>query len=64
MVNKGRLSTARTIIQYAPWLVDQVIGGQLSLEKAAVTAQEKRAEAHSAEAQMAELRHASPEIAG
>jgi hypothetical protein len=38
MVHKGRLSTARAVIQHAPWLVEQVIGGQLSLEKAAVTA--------------------------
>jgi ParB-like nuclease domain len=63
MVHKGRLSTARAVIQHAPWLVEQVIGGQLSLEKAAVTAQEKRAEARSVEAQMAELRRVSPEIA-
>jgi hypothetical protein len=63
MVHAGRLSTARSVIEYAPWLVDQVIGGKLSLEKAAVTAQEKRAEANSAEAKMAELRRVSPEIA-
>ena len=63
MVHAGRLSTARAVIQYAPWLVDQVIGGKLSLEKAAVTAQEKRAEANSVEAKMAELRRVSPEIA-
>jgi len=63
MVNPGRLSTARTVIQYAPWLVDQVIAGGLSLEKAVVTAQEKRAERQSVEAQMVELREASPEIA-
>ena len=27
LVNKGRLSTARSVIEHAPWLVDRVIAG-------------------------------------
>ncbi|MFE5298127.1 ParB N-terminal domain-containing protein [Streptomyces sp. NPDC056632] len=57
------MGRARTVLQHAPDLVDPVISGAMGLTEAYQTAQENKARANSAEAQLARLRAEDPLLA-
>lgn len=57
------MGRASTVLQHAPDLVDPVINGAMGLNEAYAKAQENKAKANSAEAQLAKLREEDPELA-
>ncbi|WP_435059126.1 ParB N-terminal domain-containing protein [Streptomyces sp. bgisy060] len=59
----GRVGQARTVLRHAPDLVDRVISGAVSLDDAYKTARETKAQADSAESQLARLRAEDPQLA-
>jgi len=62
-VSKQRVSHARTVLEYAPDLVDAVVSGARSLDEAYKIAQQRKQAAESTEAQMTKLRSAVPDLA-
>ncbi|MFD8897097.1 ParB N-terminal domain-containing protein [Streptomyces ardesiacus] len=62
-VSLGRIGQANTVLRYAPQLVDSVIAGAVGIDEAYQTAREKKAQADSAEAQLAKLRAEDPALA-
>ena len=63
-LSKQRISEARTVLQYAPDLADNVLSGSASLDVAYKTARERKNAASSEETQLAKLREQYPELAG
>ncbi|MFD4316427.1 ParB/RepB/Spo0J family partition protein [Streptomyces sp. NPDC058548] len=59
----GRIGQARTVLRHAPDLVDGVISGAVSLDDAYKAAREAKAQADSAESQLARLRVEDPQLA-
>ncbi|WP_246260430.1 hypothetical protein [Streptomyces typhae] len=57
------MGKANMVLQHAPDLVDPVISGATGLNEAYTVAQENKAKANSAEAQLAHLREEAPELA-
>ncbi len=62
-VSLGRIGQANTVLRYTPQLVDSVIAGTVGIDEAYQTAREKKAQADSAEAQLARLRDEDPALA-
>lgn len=62
-VSLGRIGQANTVLRYTPQLVDSVIAGAVGIDEAYQTAREKKAQADSAEAQLAKLRAEDPALA-
>ncbi|MGW2546812.1 ParB/RepB/Spo0J family partition protein [Kitasatospora sp. NPDC001574] len=62
-VSLGRLGQARTVLLHAPDLVDPVISGATGLDEAYKVARERKANADSAESQLARLRAEDAELA-
>ncbi|MCG6496988.1 MULTISPECIES: ParB N-terminal domain-containing protein [Kitasatospora] len=62
-VSLGRIGQAMTVARHAPDLMDQVISGAVGLDEAYKTAREAKAQADSAENQLARLRAEDPELA-
>ncbi|GAA2092123.1 ParB N-terminal domain-containing protein [Kitasatospora saccharophila] len=62
-VSVGRVGQANTVLRHAPDLVDAVISGATGLDAAYKTAREAKAQADSAESQLARLRAEDPELA-
>ncbi|WP_420036041.1 ParB N-terminal domain-containing protein [Streptomyces sp. cg28] len=62
-VSLGRIGQANVVLRYAPDLVESVIGGAVSIDDAYQTAREKKAQADSAESQLARLREEDPDLA-
>ncbi|MCZ0974383.1 plasmid replication/partition related protein [Streptomyces noursei] len=62
-VSLGTVGKANIVLQHAPDLVDPVISGATGLNEAYNVAQENKAKANSAEAQLARLRNEDPELA-
>lgn len=63
MVSTSKLAHARTVLQFAPDLVDGVLAGRDSLDAAYRIAVERKQAADSVEAKMARLRKAAPDLA-
>ncbi|MFD7013926.1 hypothetical protein [Streptomyces sp. NPDC059928] len=57
------MGRASTVLQHAPDLVDPVISGDMGLNEAYEVAKENKAQADSAEAQLARLREEDPQLA-
>ncbi|WP_370666688.1 ParB N-terminal domain-containing protein [Streptomyces sp. IBSBF 2507] len=62
-VSLGRIGQANIVLRYTPDLVDSVIAGAVGIDEAYQTAREKKAQADSAEAQLARLRNEDPALA-
>lgn len=62
-VSAARVAQAATVLEFAPDLVDTVLAGALSLDKAYETARERKEKAQGVEAQLARLRSQDPELA-
>lgn len=62
-ISLGTVGKANVVLLHAPDLVDPVISGATSLNEAYTVAQENKAKANSAEAQLARLREEDPELA-
>ncbi|XVV38396.1 ParB N-terminal domain-containing protein [Streptomyces sp. CA-100214] len=62
-VSLGRIGQANVVLRYTPDLVDSVIAGAVGIDEAYQTAREKKAQADSAEAQLARLRDEDPALA-
>ncbi|QKW20637.1 ParB N-terminal domain-containing protein [Kitasatospora sp. NA04385] len=62
-VSLGRIGQASTVLRHAPDLVELVISGAIGLTEAYKTARENKAQADSAESQLARLRAEDPELA-
>ncbi|MFJ4676862.1 ParB/RepB/Spo0J family partition protein [Kitasatospora sp. NPDC088783] len=62
-VSLGRIGQASTVLRHAPDLVESVISGAIGLTEAYKTARENKAQADSAESQLARLRAEDPELA-
>lgn len=62
-VARAVIGRANIVWQHAPDLVDAVISGAMGLEAAYTTAREKKAQADSAESQLARLRAEDPSLA-
>jgi hypothetical protein len=63
MVDKGALARARAVLTHAPDLVDGVLGGSSSLDKAADAAKARLAQANSSESKLAELNEHARDLA-
>ncbi|MEU9069935.1 MULTISPECIES: ParB/RepB/Spo0J family partition protein [Streptomyces] len=62
-VSLGRIGQANIVLRYTPDLVDSVIAGAMGIDEAYQTARDKKAQADSAEAQLARLRDEDPALA-
>ena len=60
-ISKQRISVARTVLHYAPDLVDGVLAGATSLDDACKMARQRRDEAESVDKQLARLRERNPD---
>ena len=62
-VSAERLSRARTVLQYAPDLADNVLTGATSLDAAYQVARKRNDDAATGESRLADLRARYPELA-
>ncbi|MCX5278349.1 MULTISPECIES: ParB N-terminal domain-containing protein [Streptomyces] len=62
-VSTGRIGQASMVLRHAPDLADAVINGTMGLNEAYSVAQKNKAQAESAEAQLARLRSEDPQLA-